>query len=193
VGTIARLFKNKGYEDLCEAMVPAVANVRRLFFVWVGDGAYRDRFVKRVKDIGLADRLHLTGLVPPTDIPSIVGGFDIVAHASRWEGLPRALVQGQLLEVPGVSYDVDGAGEVIVDGETGYLAPFGDVGGFAAGIVKLARNRTLRKTMGRLGRERCLKAFDADVMVDGLDELYRRVGRRVSSATTTTRAGSQSK
>ncbi len=175
VGTVARLFRNKGYEELIEAMSDAIRRVPSLRFVWVGDGANRDEYLGRLEAVGLRDRVHLTGLVPPADIPGLVESFDIVVHASRWEGLPRVLVQGLLMEVPGVSFDNDGAPEVITDGRTGVLVRFGDTAGLADGIVRLAESPELRRRMGVEGRRRCLETFNSDRMVGELERLYTRL------------------
>ena len=174
-GTIARLFRNKGYEELIAAMPQAAARAPSLRFAWVGDGADRDRYLGRVAAAGLRDRVHLTGLVPPDDIPELIAGFDLLVHASRWEGLPRALVQGLLMEVPGVSFDNDGAPEVIIDGETGLLVPFGDTAALADAMVHLAESPALRCNLGQAGRTRCLDRFSVDRMVNDLERLYRRL------------------
>lgn len=175
VGTVARLFRNKGYDELIAAMPSAIARVPELRFVWVGDGADRDSYLARVRALGLQDRVYLTGLVSPDDIPGLVAGFDLLVHASRWEGLPRSLVQGLLMEVPGLSFDNDGAPEVIIDGQTGILVPFGDVSGLSDGIVRLAESAALRREMGSTGRKRCLDRFSAERMVSDLERLYQRL------------------
>jgi len=125
--------------------------------------------------MGLADRVIFTGLVPPCRIAEIVCGFDILVHASRWEGLPRALVQALLCEVPCVSFDVDGAREVVVTDETGVLVPLADVGALAQAVAGLAGRPDLRRRLGAQGRRRCLTEFDWRRMVDQLDRLYARL------------------
>lgn len=174
VGAVARLFRNKGYEDLIPAMGLAAQREPRLRFVWIGDGHQRDEYVGRVRQLGLGDRLTLTGLVPPHEIPRLLSGIDLLAHASRWEGLPRAVVQALLMEKPAVSFDIDGAPEVVLDGVTGRLAPLGDVAAFSAAMVHLAADTDRRATMGREGRLRCLDRFDHRNMVARLEALYQR-------------------
>jgi len=179
VGTIARLFANKGYESLIEAMPMAVAKEPRLRFVWVGDGAYRDRYLRRLAALGLRDRVRVTGLVHPARVPALIDGFDLMVHASKWEGLPRALVQGMLMEVPAVSFDNDGAPEVVAPGETGLLVPCGDTKGLAGAIAELAASPETRSALGAAGRARCLKLFDHRRMVEEIEALYLRLdGRR---------------
>jgi glycosyltransferase involved in cell wall biosynthesis len=174
VGTIARLFVNKGYEAIIPAMREAAAKEPRLRFVWVGDGDDRERYTRRLEQLGLRDRVHLTGLVPPAKVPSLINGFDLMLHASAWEGLPRALVQGMLMQVPAVSFDNDGAPEVVRPGETGILVPCGDIKRLADAVVELAGAAERRRVMGAAGRVRCLKLFDVATMVTELEALYRR-------------------
>ncbi len=174
-GTVARLFRNKGYEELIAAMPQIAARAPLVRFVWVGDGAQRDEYLARVAAAGLRDRVHLTGLVEPDEVPGLIAGFDLLVHASRWEGLPRALVQGLLMEVPGVSFDNDGAPEVIINNETGLLVPFGDVSALADAVVHLAESPTLRRNLGLAGRTRCLDRFSAERMVKDLERLYQRL------------------
>jgi glycosyltransferase involved in cell wall biosynthesis len=175
VGTIARLFDNKGYEEILAALPRAAARCSKLRFVWIGDGANRKKYEAELDRLGLRDRVHLVGLVPPASVPSYINGFDLLVHASRWEGLPRAVVQAQLMEVPAVSFDNDGAPEVVLPGETGVLVRFGDISGLVEAMVRLASDADLRARLGRTGRERCLKAFDWRVMVDQIEALYERL------------------
>lgn len=175
VGTVARLFRNKGYEDLLDALPSVIARVPNVRFVWIGDGADRDAYLRRLDGMGARHRVHLTGLVSPDDIPTLMNGIDILVHASRWEGLARVLVQALLMEVPVVSYDNDGAPEVVEDGQTGVLVPFGHTKGLADGIATLAASQSLRKRLGQEGRKRCVDRFSVDRMVTDLEHLYERI------------------
>jgi len=175
VGTIARLFVNKGYEEIMAAMPSAVAREPRIRFVWIGDGAHRARYERRLEAMGLRDRVRMLGLVHPDAVASAINGFDIVLHASRWEGLPRAVVQGLLTEVPAVCFDNDGAPEVVRPEETGILVSLGDVRGLSDALVRLATDAELRARLGRRGRALCLTAFDAHNMVNDLEGLYVRL------------------
>jgi glycosyltransferase involved in cell wall biosynthesis len=181
IGTIARLFANKGYEDILEAMPRIVAGCPRARFVWIGDGAYRRRYLARASALGLADRLHLTGLVAPAAIPRLLNGLDILVHASRWEGLPRAVVQALLMEVPVVCYDNDGAPEVVRPDQTGELVPLGDTAALAEGVVRLASAAERRVRLGAEGRRRCLQEFDHRRMVRQIDAQYRRLAALLNS------------
>jgi glycosyltransferase involved in cell wall biosynthesis len=175
VGTIARLFRNKGYENLLQAMPRIVEQCPNIHFVWVGDGAQREEYVTALAKLNLRSRVHLTGLVPPTEIPAILTGFDVLVHTSAWEGLPRAIVQAALTEVPAVSFDNDGAPEAIDDGQTGYLVPLGDTATLADRVAELIANPGRRRTMGQAGRAKCTAMFDHRTMVTQINELYHGI------------------
>ena len=172
VGTVARLFAGKGYEQLLDVMPRCLEACPALRFVWVGDGPHRERYLERLAALGLRDRVHLTGLVPPERVPHILAGADMVVHLSQWEGLPRVLVQALLLEVPVISFDNDGAPEVNRPGESGELVELNDMQGLASAIIKLTEDEALRRKYGKRGRELCVERFDHRLMVRRLDEIY---------------------
>lgn len=177
VGTVARLFRNKGYEQLLDIMDRAAREEPSLRFVWIGDGADRPAYEAELRRRGLADRTTLTGLLPPTEMPGVLSAIDILAHTSQWEGLPRAVVQALLMKQSAVSFAIDGAPEVVVPGETGELADLDDLAGFADAVVSLARDPARRRRYGETGRSRCLREFDHHVMVERLEALYHRQTR----------------
>lgn len=179
VASIARLFRNKGYELLIPAMSRAAAADPRLRFLWIGDGADRPRYEAELDRLGLRRRTTLVGLVPPDAVPRLLCAADLLAHASLWEGLPRAVVQALLMERPAVSFDLDGAPEVVRPGETGILVPSGDADALADAIVRLAADEPLRRSMGAHGRALCLERFDHRAMVTQIEQAYETARRPI--------------
>ena len=153
-------------------MPSIVARDPRVRFVWIGDGPQRSEYTRLLRQAGLSDRVHFTGLVPPDSIPDLLRGIDMLVHASRWEGLPRAVVQALLSEVPAISFDNDGAREVVIPGETGLLVPFGDHEALADAVVELAGDAERRAALGRQGRTNCLVPFDRRTMVTEIERVY---------------------
>jgi len=115
-----------------------------------------------------------TGLVRPEQIPAVMTASDIVVHCSLREGLARTLPQAMLAGRPVISFDIDGAREV-VDDSTGVLLAPGDVDGLTSGIEKLAASADLRAELGAAGREKCREVFSHTLMVDRIEELYSRL------------------
>jgi len=172
VGSIARMSAHKGYEPLMAAMRLAVRQDDRLRFVWVGGGAWRERFEAQLGLAGLRERVIMTGLVQPLEIPRLIAGMDMLVHASQWEGLPRAIVQALLMERPAISFDIDGASEVVVPGQTGELVRLNDERALADAMVRLAEAPERRAQSGRAGRQRCMRRFDHRHMVEQIERLY---------------------
>jgi glycosyltransferase involved in cell wall biosynthesis len=101
--------------------------------------------------------------------------MDLLVHLSRREGLPRALPQALAASKPVIAYDIDGAREVCLDGQTGFLVRPGDLAALQRRIVELGSNAPLRTIMGRRGRSFVRNAFGIEPMVDALYALYRRL------------------
>jgi glycosyltransferase involved in cell wall biosynthesis len=172
VGTIARLFDLKGHDDLLDAAPDLCRRFPQLRFLWIGDGTLRPAFERRRDQMQLRDRFILTGMVPPSEVPRYTAAMDILAHPSRREGLARALPQGSLAGIPTITYDIDGAKEGTLDGVTGFVLPPFDKLKFAAAISTLILDPARRHQMGMAGRRFALNRFDANVMVEALENVY---------------------
>ena len=175
VGKIARLFNLKGHEYLARAarrVVDANPNVR---FLLVGDGILTDHFKSQIGRSGLAENFLFTGLVQPEEIPQLIGAMDIVVHTSLREGLARVLPQALIAGKPVVSYDVDGAREVVINDQTGYLLPPKSVNELADAIISLADHPALRLRLGEEGRQRFTEIFRHERMAAQLRQLYERL------------------
>lgn len=175
VGKIARLFRLKGHEDLLAVLPALVRACPRLKVLLVGDGEWRARFEWRARELGVAAQVVFTGLVPPEEVPRLVGVMDLLVHLSLREGLARALPQALAAGRPVVAYDCDGAGEVVVDGETGFLIRPGDRATLERRVLELASDPALRARCGECGRRRVREAFAEERMVAALHELYLRL------------------
>jgi glycosyltransferase involved in cell wall biosynthesis len=180
VASVARLFHNKGYGQLIPAMARAVQQQPNLRFLWIGDGPCRRKYERQLRSLGIRLHVHLAGLVEPKRVAELLSGADILVHASQWEGLPRAAVQSLLMEIPVISFDIDGAPEVVIDDETGCLVPLNDIGALTKAILRLARSDVLRTRLGQAGRDRCLRQFDHNVMVNRIQSLYECLVTRQS-------------
>ncbi len=101
--------------------------------------------------------------MPPGRIPELLQAVDAVIHPSLREGLARVLPQSLLVGRPVISYDVDGAREVVLP-DTGILLSPKDLEGLAAGILRLAGDPGLRAAMGAEGRRRFADQFRHETM-----------------------------
>jgi glycosyltransferase involved in cell wall biosynthesis len=104
----------------------------------------------------------------------LLGAVDAVIHPSLREGLARVLPQALLVGRPVISYDIDGAREVVLP-ETGILLKPRDLDGLRQAILKLAANSETRAAMGREGRSRFSEQFRHETMTRQLRSLYERL------------------
>jgi glycosyltransferase involved in cell wall biosynthesis len=175
IGKIARLFKLKGHDDLLAVAPRLVRSCPQIKFLLVGDGPWRGRLENKVRSLGLEKHVVFTGLVAPAAVAPLVGIMDLLVHLSLREGLARALPQALAAARPVVAYDADGAREVCLQNETGFLLRPGDLAGLHERLLRLAQDAALRQRLGRYGRHFVQQRFDVRRMVDDLHQLYMRL------------------
>lgn len=173
-GTVARLFERKGHEDILAVAPDVLAANPNVRFVFIGDGILRDRLKAEAARLGVGHAILFVGLVPSDRIPELLGGLDAVVHPSLREGLARVLPQSLLVGRPVISYDIDGAREVVLP-ETGILLAPRDLKGLKDAVLKLAADPVLRESLGQEGRRRFANQFRAETMTDQLRSLYTRL------------------
>jgi glycosyltransferase involved in cell wall biosynthesis len=175
IGKIARLFYLKGHDDLFAVAPRLIESEPRLKFLLVGDGILRGEFEEKLSSLGIRDHFVFTGLVPPSQIPALTGIMDSLIHLSRREGLPRALPQALAAGKPVVAFDCDGAREVCISGETGFLIPPGDLGQLSSSLRALLKEGDLRCRLGSQGRDFVKERFSEEKMVSDIYRLYQNL------------------
>jgi glycosyltransferase involved in cell wall biosynthesis len=175
IGKVARLFPLKGHEFLLKAVRSVVDQCPQVRFLLVGDGTLRPSFEAQLKEQNLQDYFVFAGLVPPEKVPELIHAMDIVVHTSVWEGLARVLPQGLIAGKPVVSYDIDGAREVVIPKETGFLVPARATQELASALCELVDNPDLRTRLGTNGRARFTDRFRHQTMTRQIREVYASV------------------
>jgi glycosyltransferase involved in cell wall biosynthesis len=174
-GKIARLFHLKGHEYLIAAAAQVVRKNPKCRFLLVGDGILRAQFERDIASRGLQRHFLFTGLVPPERIPFYLSAMDTLVHTSLREGLARTLPQALIAGKPVISYDVDGAREVVLPNETGFLLPAKAVDTLADAILALANDSSLRDRLGQGGAMRFTDQFRHQHMTAEIRNLYQRL------------------
>jgi len=172
--TIARLFMLKGHEYIIESAKQLSKRFEKCIWLFVGDGNLADHFKQQVHQLGLAERIKFTGLLPPSQIPLAIQSSDILVHCSLREGLARTLPQAMLCGKPAVSFDVDGAREVVNE-NTGRLIEPKNVEQLTKACAELIKDQDLRMKLGENGRESVKEKFAPETMVDTIEAVYRKL------------------
>ena len=172
--TIARLFMLKGHKYIIESAKQLSKQFEKAVWLFVGDGNLSDRFKKQVSQLGLSEKIKFAGLLPPGQIPLAIQSSDILVHCSLREGLARALPQAMLCARPVISFDVDGAKEVVNE-NTGRLIEPKIVEKLTKSCAELIENDELREKLGKNGREFVKEKFAPEKMVDTIEAVYKKL------------------
>ncbi|MDI6450003.1 glycosyltransferase family 4 protein [Anaerobaca lacustris] len=172
--TIARLFMLKGHDYIIASAPELAKRFDNVVWLFVGDGNLAEQYKQQVRDLGLDERFRFTGLMPPGEIPLAIQSSDILVHCSLREGLARTLPQAMLCGRPAISFDVDGAREVVNE-RTGRLTEPKNVPQLIDACAELIADASLRETLGRTGRESVKTRFAPETMVDTIERVYEQL------------------
>ena len=136
--------------------------------VLVGEGSEEAKIREMIRERGLAPYVRLLGL--RTDVARILPVADLFLLTSITEGIPVTLIEAMASSLPVVGTRVGGMGEVVEEGQTGFLAPSEDESSLADAILRLSVDPDLRFRMGQLGAERVHAIFSEQDM----HQSYRR-------------------
>lgn len=176
VGAVARLDPVKDLGMLIEAAVRAWRLDPRLRLAIVGDGPERGRLETALQQTQGSSCVRLLG--HRDDVRALLPGFDIFANSSTSEGISLTLLEAMAAERPVVATRVGGTPEVVIDGETGRLAPARDPATFAAALIDTAGDAARAAAWGRAGRDRLLAHFTIDEMVRRYEQVYHHAASR---------------
>lgn len=176
VGLVAFFKDSKnlpGFVQVARRVIDAKVDAQ---FVLVGDGPERPALEASIKQANLEERFRLPGT---TDSPQQwYGIFDCALMTSTTEAFPITLIEAMACGLPVVATDIAGIPDIVVHGETGFLASPSELDKLAQYVIRLASDPELRQRMGTVGRKRALAEFDAKVMIERYARMFREVAQR---------------
>ena len=169
VGTVGRLDFQKAPEDFVNAL--AGLHRKDVYGVWIGDGPLRAKTEKLAARRGLTGRMSFLG--ERSDVANLLPGLDVFAMASRYEGLPCAIVEAMAAARPVVATAVNSVPNVVISGETGLLVPPGRPDLLSRALGYLIENPTVAARLGAAGRAHIGDELSPAALGAVLDETYR--------------------
>lgn len=165
IGCIARLHDDKDHPTLLRAFARLIARggTSRCRLTLIGEGEARRSIEALVREFGLENHVMLLG--ERADIVDLMPQLDILALASRTEGLPMVLLEAMACGVPCVATSVGGIPGLFADGGGDLIEP-GDAGALADALQRLCEDEEVRRRAGILARERVLSGYRESDMVD---------------------------
>jgi glycosyltransferase involved in cell wall biosynthesis len=110
------------------------------------------------------------------DVRPVLAAASAVVLPSYREGAPRSLLEAAAMGKPLIASDVAGCREAVRHGVNGLLVPAKNASALAEAMLRLAADPSLRRRMGRAGRDMALCHFDERLVVSQTLEVYRRTG-----------------
>ncbi len=169
MGTVGRI----DYQKAPLEWVDALASIRGgdVWGLWIGDGPQRDQMLAHARSRHVEDRLVLLG--HRDDVRALLPALDVFVMASRYEGLPCAVIEAMEAGVPVVATAVNSMPDMVVPGETGLLVPAGrpDLLSRAAGYM--LEHPEDAERMARNARARVGDQFTPAALGVVLDRTYR--------------------
>jgi len=169
---VCRLVPMKRLDRFIQALALARREVPSLRGVIVGDGPERGRLedLARATD-GLAGAITFAGR--SDTVPALLRRADMLVLTSDHEGFPNVVLEAMSASLPVVATPAGDVGQVVVQGQTGFVVAFDDVRAMAEHMVRLALSPELRARLGRAGRARVEGHYTPDALGDRMLELYR--------------------
>jgi glycosyltransferase involved in cell wall biosynthesis len=168
IGTVGRI----DYQKAPEHLIAAVAGLRHTdaVAVWIGSGPGDHEAKDLVRRSGLTDRFVFAG--ERSDVPQLLPAFDVFAMASRYEGLPCAVVEAMRCGLPVVATAVNSVPDLVIPGESGILVPPGRPRLLAEAVDDLLDDRPKAERMARRGQASAGSTYDAESLAEVLDQVY---------------------
>lgn len=172
VGIVSVLRSWKGHQDLLEAVDRLARAGVPAKLVIVGAGPREKNIRQRIAELGLGDRVHMTG--HRADVPRYIAAMDCMALPSTAnEATSQVLPQALAMKVPVVATTVGGLPEVVRDRDTGLLVPPGDPAALAEALAWVHRNPAQAAQMAERGYVHVHASLTFDGMIDRTEAVYR--------------------
>ncbi|MCL1594868.1 MAG: glycosyltransferase family 4 protein, partial [Actinomycetia bacterium] len=127
-----------------------------------GEGDNRHRLERMAQEAGVADSVNFTGFVSDEELGRLYQSASVFALPSQQEGFGIVYAEAMWHGLPCVGSTADAAVDVVVDGETGLLIPYGDVPATAEALIRILDDADWARTLGANGRAVCIDRYMPD-------------------------------
>lgn len=173
---VGRHVAQKGFDLLVQAWAGVASALPHARLRVVGDGPLRADHERLARALGIDARIEW--LDPTVQIERHYREASLFVLASRYEGMPLALLEAQAMGVPAVAFDCPTGPAEIITERTGRLVPPGDIAALAAALIELLASSALRERMAWAAIERAREVFSPHEQTRRWAALVREVGAR---------------
>jgi len=170
VGWVGEFTRRKRPGDVLDVARRLAVSQPDIRFLMAGEGPLERSIQQDAAAHGLKGMVLFPGW--QEDVPSFLAACDAVVSTASQEGLPRNVLEGMACGLPVITWDIRGCRDLVVDGETGFLLPFCDVEGMCSRLLELARDEAKRRDMGAAGRDRVMREFSQNRVIEVMRRIY---------------------
>jgi len=143
----------------------------------VGRGSLQEETEALARALGLGHEVRFLGV--RRDVPELMSAADGYVMSSAWEGMPMVLLEAAAGGLPIVATAVGGNREVVLDEETGFLAPPRDAEALGSAMLRvMGLSDVERRSMGERGRDHVRTHYGLAQVAKRWEDLYRAVLER---------------
>lgn len=157
----AELNENKNQIMLINAMKTLAKEYPNIKLILAGDGVYKERFEKEIRENFLQSNIFLLG--HRTDIPELLKISDLYVATSRREGLPVNILEAMISGLPLVVTNCRGQRELVEDGKNGYIVEINDVDALVEKIKNIYLDSRIRAQVTNNAKENIDKYLISNV------------------------------
>lgn len=176
VGSVGRLTAQKAYDQLLDAAAIFLPRLPDVHVLLVGDGELRPALEAQAAALGITDRVHFAGVRP--DVERLLRAMDVFVSTSLWEGLPTVLMEAMAAGVPVAATDIPGSRDLVVEGETGWLAPVADPAAMAGVVERMLAQPGEAAAAAARAREQVRCRYSMAAVAESYLDLYGELIRR---------------
>lgn len=176
IGIIGRLAPIKNHSFFLQAIEQVLTKTTKSIKVFiVGDGEERQKIEEKVEKMNqrFENRIKMTSWVK--DVGRFNAGLDIICLSSNNEGTPVSLIEAQAGNIPVVTTDVGGVKDIILENETGFIVPIGNLEMYAEKVLDLVENEEKRLKMSQNGWNFVQDKFSYQTLVKNMDNYYTKL------------------
>ncbi len=141
--------------------------------ILVGDGPDRSNCENLARELGIFNDIKFLG--KQIELVCLLSASDVFLIPSQSESFGLSALEAMACEVPVISSSVGGLPELVVHGQTGYIAEIGDIERMSKYAVDLLTNESKYKLFAQASRNRAITMFSADKVIDMYEEYYKRI------------------
>jgi glycosyltransferase involved in cell wall biosynthesis len=176
ITNVGRLERYKRVDVMLHAVAPLARTHTKLEIVVIGRGTDQARLERLTRELGLAAHTRFLGFVTDAERDRWLAESRVCVCASEKEGWGLTVVEANAVGTPVVASDAPGLRDSVRHGETGWLAPVGDVPGFRARIAELLEAGEAAEAMSRRALD-WSRHFDWDRAARDMEAAIERAQR----------------